>query len=326
MADMVRALSCHKRLKTTPKSVRLLAGLLLLGPSASATPPAADPAYATPVVATRLAEPLNREASGLAFSRRTPGVLWTHNDSGGEPGLFALDAATGARRGKARVAGVANTDWEDLAAFTLDGRDYLLVADTGDNFAQRAVVVLHVVEEPAPEQLDPEVELLLLPAYSIPFVYEHGARDCESVAVDAATRTVWLLTKRDVPARVYSLPLAAATAAQPAVARQQGVVTHFRQPDALQRLVQAPLGALIGMPTAMDFTADGTAAVVVLYGDLLYFRRQGAESWAETLARKPVHLPYHQLPQAEAVAFSPDGRRIFVCSEIEDRLLRYDLP
>src|SRR5688572_7072611 len=54
------------------------------------------------------------EASGIAVGRRTPGILWAHNDSG-EPMLFALDS-TGGLIGRVRVPGVANEDWEDIAA------------------------------------------------------------------------------------------------------------------------------------------------------------------------------------------------------------------
>jgi len=32
------------------------------------------------------------EASGLAASRRNPNILWTHNDSGDENRVFAIDA------------------------------------------------------------------------------------------------------------------------------------------------------------------------------------------------------------------------------------------
>ena len=86
---MVRALSGFTLLKTTPKSA--LAALLALAvfPPVRAQP---APDYAGPVAAAQLAEPRNEETSGLAVSHRTPGLLWTHNDSGGEPVLFALNA------------------------------------------------------------------------------------------------------------------------------------------------------------------------------------------------------------------------------------------
>src|SRR5437867_6651927 len=52
------------------------------------------------------------EASGVAVSRRSPGVLWEINDSG-QPLLFALDPS-GAVKGRVRVTGAAVEDWEDL--------------------------------------------------------------------------------------------------------------------------------------------------------------------------------------------------------------------
>src|SRR4029079_15941055 len=51
------------------------------------------------------------ESSGLAVSRRNPGLLWSHNDSGSAAVLFALDT-TGATRGRVRVP-VNTRDWED---------------------------------------------------------------------------------------------------------------------------------------------------------------------------------------------------------------------
>jgi hypothetical protein len=34
--------------------------------------------------------PTKAEASGLALSRRTPGIIWSHNDSGHDAVLYAL--------------------------------------------------------------------------------------------------------------------------------------------------------------------------------------------------------------------------------------------
>src|SRR3982751_4845835 len=50
------------------------------------------------------------EASGVAVSRRTPGVLWVLNDSG-EPVVTAVDADGGVK-GRVVVAGAAVRDWE----------------------------------------------------------------------------------------------------------------------------------------------------------------------------------------------------------------------
>src|SRR3954464_7281661 len=115
---MVRSLSVFSLLKTTSKS----AGVALFGLLAILSGFAGElPAYRGPIQAGQLAEPQNKEASGLAPSHRMPGVLWTHNDSGGDPVLFAVNS-DGSLRGRLRVDGVSNLDWEDIASFELDGR------------------------------------------------------------------------------------------------------------------------------------------------------------------------------------------------------------
>jgi hypothetical protein len=271
-----------------------------------------------------MAEPRNREASGLAPSRCAPGLIWTHNDSGGEPVLFALDSANGDRRGAVRLTGVANEDWEDMASFELDGKAWLLAGDMGDNNAVRPQVVLHLVVEPEPAALRPDGELSVAPAYSIHFTYEDGPRDCESAAVDPRERTVYLLSKREAIPRLYRLPLAPADRGHPAVARLVGTVPHLPQPEGWQKELRIPTGAYRGEPCAMAFSADGSLAAVLTYGDLLLFPRAAGQSWAEALARKPVRLPGHLLPQAEAVCFSADDRHLFVASEHTLKLLRYD--
>src|SRR6185369_7794667 len=131
------------------------------------------------------------EASGLAASRRADNLLWAHNDSGGEPLLYALDAK-GALRGKLRIGGEKNTDWEDIAAFDLDGHTWLLVADTGDNDNKRNDGALLIVAEPDPADLRPDRELMATVAWRVPVRYPDGPRDCESVAVDAREGKIYL--------------------------------------------------------------------------------------------------------------------------------------
>lgn len=88
------------------------------------------------------------EASGLALSRRTPGVVWAHNDSGFEPILFALDAS-GDVRGRVRLP-VALRDWEDVSAAPCAAGDCLYIADIGDNAFSRRSVAIYRVPEPSP--------------------------------------------------------------------------------------------------------------------------------------------------------------------------------
>jgi hypothetical protein len=133
---------------------------------------------------------------------------------------------------------------------------------------------------------------------------------------------VYLLSKREPVPRLYRLPLGPDH--RTVVARKVGEMPHAPKPNEAQRLLKIPTGLYRGSPCAMDFAPDGSAAVVVTYGDVLYFPRAAGESWGDALARQPQVLGPHGLPQAEAGAFSRDGRSIYVCSEDSPKLLRYD--
>lgn len=301
----------------------IAAGALLLVLAGCATPgPRLERAnFRGPFAAGLMAEPANRESSGLAASQRAPGLLWTHADSGGDPVLHALDH-TGRARGAVRLTGVANRDWEDLASFVQDGRPWLCVGDVGDNAGARPHVWLHFLPEPEPAALNPAAELAVAPAYSLQVIYEDGPRDCEAVAVDGREGAVYLLSKREAVPRLYRVPLA--PAAGPVVARFVGEVPHLPQPNAAQRTLKIPTGLYRGSPCALDFAPDGSAALVLTYGDVLLFPRAAGETWAAALARPPRRLPPHRLIQAEAACFTADGRTVFVSSEMTAKLLRYD--
>jgi hypothetical protein len=263
------------------------------------------------------------EISGLAPSRRESDQLWAHNDSGGEPVLYAL-GTDGSFRGAVRLQGVKSVDWEDLDSFEMDGQSWLLVADTGDNNLVRKNCAIHIIAEPDPSQLSPQKEISVPIAWTVPVRYPDAPRDCEAVAVDVQERKIYLLVKRRNPAELFTLPLRPPQGSTP-VAQQVATVTHLPQPTAEQSLVPVPTGRYRAQPTAMDFSPDRKFAVVLTYGDVALFPRRVGETWAQTLARKPILLPPHELGQAEAATFGRDQRTIFVSGEQKQApLLRYD--
>jgi hypothetical protein len=117
------------------------------------------------------------EASGVAVSRRTPGVLWAHNDSG-EPVLLALDPA-GTVTGRVRVAGASVSDWEAIAVGPCPSGSCLFIADIGDNDAARRHITIYRVPEPTP------VERATRPAEAFHATYPDGAHDAEALFVTA---------------------------------------------------------------------------------------------------------------------------------------------
>jgi hypothetical protein len=300
---------------------RALAALSLLALAACAPRPPA----ATLTTVAMLAPAAIDESSGLAASRRTPDLLWTHNDSDGEAVLYAL-GTDGGLRGRVRITGVKNVDWEDLVAFELDGRAWLLVADVGDNDGRRRDCALYVIAEPAAAELSPESVVNVPVEWKIPVRFPDAPHDCEAVAVDVRERLVYLLRKRIHPNALFTLPLAPREPGETPVARPVALVKNIPQPNSEQRAFPVATGRWRGNPTGMDFSADGRRAVVLTYGDVLLYSRRPGESWAQAFARKPEILPPHGLEQSESLCFSADGRSVFVTEEkLHAPLLRYDL-
>lgn len=301
-------------------------GLLAAGVLAIFLPGCARPPAATVTPIATVDAVVIDESSGLAASRRTPDLLWTHNDSDGQPVLYAL-GLDGKLRGSVRLAGLKNIDWEDMVSFELDGRAWLMVGDIGENIKRTTAAALYVVPEPAAAELSPERETVVPVAWMIPVRYPDGPHDCESLAVDVREERIYLLRKREEQKPLYSLPLRPVPAGVTAPEAQKlGTVPHIPQPNSEQRAVPIATGRWRGNTTAMDISADGRRAVVLTYGDVLLFARKPGETWARALARKPVILPPHGLAQAEAACFSPDGRSVFVTEEkFHTSLLRYDL-
>jgi hypothetical protein len=323
----------------------MLAGCSRVPVAVSVAPPGGGISSADVVTAGKLANPKINEASGLAPSRRTDGMLWVHNDSGGDPALYAI-GTDGRFLGAVWLAGADNIDWEDMASFTLGGRAYLLVADMGDNNGRRKNCGFYVIEEPDAAQLSPAKEIVASVAWNVPVVYPDGPHDCEAVAVDpgavgdGSDGKVYLLTKREKPNRLFMVPLkpvalpvvstegatVASTEGTPQIAWEFGKVGLLPQPSSVQNLLPVPTGRFRGMPTGMDFSADGRMAVVLTYGNVLLYPRREGETWYAALVRDPVVLPPHKLGQAEGVCFSRDGKSIFVTEENTGAaLLRYDL-
>lgn len=247
-----------------------------------------------------------REASGLAVSPQDGRFLWAINDSGSNADLHLLNT-DGKERGQLRITSAKNIDWEDLASFTLDGKSWLLIADTGDNNAVRKSVTLHIIAEPKLPADGKNLAGDATASWRIDFTYEGGPRDCESVAVDTVREKIILVSKRTKPPEVYELPLRASKKSGPVVATRIGKL-----------LTDSPAGNLIpfaNQPVAMDISADHSLAAILTYYGVFLFPRQPSESWSEAFTKTPKPLPPHSLAQAESVAISKDGKTIFVISE-----------
>jgi hypothetical protein len=137
------------------------------------------------------------EASGLAVSIRTPGVLWSLNDSDG-PVVTAMDSA-GETVGRVRVSGADVNNWEDVSVAPCRDGSCLYVADSGNGGGtQRNEVVVYRVPEPRPN--DKETP----PAEVFNAAYPEG-EDHEAEAVFVIDQQLYLVTKGH-PSLLFRFP------------------------------------------------------------------------------------------------------------------------
>jgi hypothetical protein len=200
-----------------------------------------------------------RESSGVTISRAHPGVLWTHNDSGDGPYVYASDTS-GADRGALRVAGAYAEDWEDmtLGPCPRAAGDCLYFADTGDNAERRLSVTLYAVAEPVPPAGSGDTSGTTAEAAVLRVRYPDGPADVE--AMYAAGDDVYLVTKgRSRGVRLYRVPRSAWGAGQEVVAEK------------VQDVPITPDGAIGRLITGAAAWNGGSRVAVRTYTEIYLF-------------------------------------------------------
>ena len=250
------------------------------------------------------------EISGIAQSRRDAGLLWVHTDSGSAAELHAVDVA-GVTRMSVRLRGARNVDWEDIAAFDDGGAAALVIADSGDNEAHRDHISLYVVAEPAlSDGATQTVDVLR----RIDVRFADGPRDIESIAVDARRERALLLSKRDLPPRLYAVPL---TAAHATMIETDAILSLASLPPPSRADVELARqrDSWHWQPTAMDIAPDGSALAILTYSAVYYYERLADEEWTDALRRAPLRFRLGDIRDAEALAFGADARSLYLTVE-----------
>ena len=243
--------------------------------------PATDPSGA--IQSVTLDDSDVTESSGLALSNRTPGRLWTHNDSGGKSIIYAFDS-TGKPTGSCRLRSVESKDWEDMSSLLDRGVPRLLVADCGDNQALRPSISLYLLDEPDPDRTTETRKV-----QAIEVRYPDGPRDCEAVAVDTHSRQIILIAKsRFLAAGIYVVPLPE---------RQS-------EPGDPVSVIAKRIGTLpMPMITAMDVDPRSGDIWIVNYFQAVCFScSDRSETINERLSGRPSAYELPHWKQIEAVA------------------------
>ena len=256
----------------------------------------AQPTFLTGVSGGPIQSASINEASGLACSRRNPGVIWTHNDSGDSARIFAF-TATGAAIGTFTIGGASAVDWEDmaLAPDPVSGVHYLYLGDIGDNAAVRTTIQVYRVPEPAVSAASSGLSSNLAGAVRYTFKFEDGARDAETLLVEPLTGDLYIISKRQTPARIYRC----------AYPQDPGITNVLLYTGSLT----------YGWPVGGDISPSGLQIVIREYAAMHYYARSPGDSVTAALTNTGVATPYMLEPQGEAVAWHGLERGYFTLSE-----------
>ena len=253
--------------------------------------------------------PALTEASGIAASRRNPGVWWVHNDSGDSARFFAIsDSAE--LLATVDVEGAVATDWEDIAVGppTSDaGGETLYLADIGDNGRNRPNITVYRVAEPAIDLAATTAATDHVTAEALTFTYPDGAHDAEALLVDPRSGDLVIVTKDWTltgHSDVFRAPAGLA-------AGSTTVLEHVATLD-------LPIGTLV---TAADVSPDGAVVALRSYAAVsLYARPEGQDVWA-AFTQSPCAGPPPIEKQGEAIGFAADGSAYATISEGENPTL-----
>jgi len=278
----------HIRPRIVPGALVLtLAAVVYASPGAQ-SPPAEPVCERGPALATVAALP---EGSGVVVSRRSPGRLWAHNDSG-QPVLIALDGS-GKVVGQVRVTGAQVEDWEALGIGPCRAGTCLFIGDIGDNDAERRRVTIYRVPEPAGVTGS-------VAADALHATYPDGPQNAETLLVTPAGE-LFIVTKGDTGrVTIYRMPPNATPGATVTLQRV-GASRPGTKSSKEARLTDgaiSPSGAWIALRTTGAARLYPTKAL--LAGD-----------W-----REAAHVDLSSLrePQGEGLAFG-DETTIYVVGE-----------
>ncbi len=239
------------------------------------------------------------EISGLVASRKQPGILWVHNDSGDRAIIYAINLQ-GRLVAEIQLIdddgnNVVALDCEDIAlAPGTDNDDVLYLADIGDNPRSRETVRIYQLAEPQIIDMpDDHVVRKTAVCDVIKVSYPDGPRDAETLLVDPISGDIVIVSKDFIHARVYRIP-----------SGPDDVIT-------LEFLTQMSWGFMTGG----DISSDGSSILLRGYWNAQMWPRSSEGDWWTLLAVSGCPVALAVESQGEAIGFSADGLGYFTISE-----------
>ena len=239
------------------------------------------------------------ELSGLAASRRYPGLLWGHNDSGDSARIFAINEK-GETVATVNFDGLEARDWEDI---TFAG-GWIYIGEIGDNFEVNENIRVYRLHEPDlnPDKLGQDINLKAGSWEEMTLNYPDGARNAETLAATPDGH-ILIVSKNKKGSNFYTLKR---TFTNGQVATLEKIFDNVQIGE---------VGWLTRLVTGGDLSPDGRELTIITYAQLYQFDLARPYDFKSLQLDKPRKRDLPPLKQAESVCYSADGQSLWVSSE-----------
>jgi len=233
------------------------------------------------------------ESSGIAPSRISAGVFYTHNDSGDTARFFRFNTQC-QLTGIFSLKGATATDWEDMSSAKIGGKSFLYFGDIGDNAEKRKSIKVYRVPEPSGDGR----ELTQFDTYTLN--YPDGAHNAETLMVHPSTGDLYIVTKTSkAPSKVFKLK-------KPAKSGDY----ELTQIGELEVPILMSSGKLI---TGGAISPDGKFVVLRTY--LLAYEYPVKGKFDTWMKSSPTSIRTILDEQNESICYTIDGRNMLSSSE-----------
>jgi hypothetical protein len=176
-----------------------------------------------------------------------------------------------------------------IAAGPVPGKNYIYLADIGDNTQQFVNYTIYRFEEPG-TQVD-----TIASFDKILFSYPDKPHDAEAILIDPRSKDIYLVTKRDIQSLVFKIP--------------------YPQNDSTENKALLVGKLSYNGVVSAAFTNDGLGIAIKTYEKIHFYSRENSESIEDALQHAPILLPYILEPLGEAICFRHDGSGYYTLSE-----------
>jgi len=235
------------------------------------------------------------EISGITANSKHDGYFWVHNDSGDKAQIYLIDSLAKLQV-TVKLDGIAVVDCEDIATVLIDGVPHILLADIGNNIKNREILSLYLFPEPIIDFQSDEIHVAADKIKKIDIKYKDQRRDAEAIFVDQQNQEVYIISKRDFKATVFSFPLSA-------IGKQEVII--------LEPQLKLPFTFV----TSADMSLNGKYILIKNLTNVYLWERSLGESVLQTLSKPFKQMPYAVEPQGEAICFDKKAPFYYTISE-----------